>query len=66
MAGGVVLEPQRGVGLRQGVLQSDAHRHLAEEPFACGATQEVAAADRLGGQDEVDAAGAKQSSALNQ
>ena len=60
VAGGIVLEPQRGVGLRQGVLQSDAYWHLAEEPFACGATQEVAAADRLGGQDEVDAAGAEQ------
>ena len=66
MACGVVLEPQRGVGFRQGVLQCDAYRYLAEEPFACGATQEVAAADRLGGQDEVDAAGAEQPGSLNQ
>ena len=66
VAGSVVLEPQCGVGLRQGVLQSDAHWHLAEEPFACGATQEVAAADRLGGQDEVDAAGAEQPGTLDQ
>ena len=66
VAGSVVLEPQRRVRLCQGVLQSDAHRHLAEEPFACGATQEVAAADRLGGQDEVDAAGTEQPGTLNQ
>ena len=60
VAGGVVLDAERGVGLRQGVLQGQTHRDLSKQCLTSGAPEHAATANGLGGQNEVDAAGAEQ------